>query len=178
MPKQSHKRKTNHCINIDFICEPSISERDVNLIETLYSVNRSTADLKTATALWGIVAHAKRRHRQQTEQLLKQQASAINDTSPEPTPKESLTSTETLRVVRVLLQCNDNITGLDNKKIVVSAIFDILRCNPTIMKRYPEFEQTVKSKCLEMMTQYHLNAAQRLYDQQWGKVTSSQPQQT
>ena len=160
-------------IDIDLFCEPTISERDANLIETLYSVNRSTADLKTATALWGIVAHAKHRHRQQCEQLRKQQNSAINDIPAEPTSKEGLTSTETVRVIRGLLQCNDNITGQDNKRIVVSAIFDILRCNPSIMKRYPKFAQVVKSKCLEMITQHHLDAAQKLYDQQWGKDLQS-----
>jgi hypothetical protein len=172
--RHSHRHRKSERIDIDIDvvcepCEPLMSDRDANLVKTLYEVNRNTADLKTATALWGIVAHAKHRRRQQHEQLLKQQTSVINDAPTQPSKQECLSVEETLRVVRGLLQCNDTVVGPENQKIVVSAIFNILRFNPSILKRYPKFETIVKSKCLEMIEKHHLAAAKLLYDQEWNK---------
>jgi hypothetical protein len=168
-----HRKSDRIDIDIDVVCEPCeplISEQDANLVKTLYEVNRNTADLKTATALWGIVAHAKHRLRQQHEQLRKQQTSVMNNAPTKTSSNEECLSVdETLRVVRGLLQCNDDISGPNNKRVVVSAIFDILRFNPSIIKRYPKFGETVKSKCLDMIQQHHLVAAQLLYDQEWSK---------
>ena len=71
--------------------------------------------------------------------------------------------TFTVKVIKVLLDVVQAVNGKENKKAVVTGIFEVLLLYPQLVKHNPGFSEVMRAKCIEFIRDENLACAKQAY---------------